>query len=224
MMPHLGADAGLPRQGPELLVEACRAEGVTDQEVLKALARVRREDFVPPDWVGQAYRDRPIPIPHGQVTTQPSLVARMVASLRLRGDERVLEVGTGLGFQTAVLASLARWVFSIERFANVAAWAETNLRDAGIENVTVVVGDGTLGLPDEAPFQAIIVSAAAPRVPDPLVDQLADGRRITHPVGFGGNEIVTTYRKDGDRLVPEAPGIPAHFVRLIGAHGLAEEA
>jgi protein-L-isoaspartate(D-aspartate) O-methyltransferase len=103
MMPHLGADAGLPRQGPELLVEACRAEGVTDQEVLKALARVRREDFVPPDWVGQAYRDRPIPIPHGQVTTQPSLVARMVDSLRLRGDERVLEVGTGLGFQTAVL-------------------------------------------------------------------------------------------------------------------------
>jgi protein-L-isoaspartate(D-aspartate) O-methyltransferase len=105
----------------------------------------------------------------------------------------------------------------------VAAWAETNLRDAGIENVTVVVGDGTLGLPDEAPFQAIIVSAAAPRVPDPLVDQLADGRRITHPVGFGGNEIVTTYRKEGDHLAPEPPGIPAHFVRLVGAHGLAEE-
>lgn len=224
MMPHPGADAGLPRRGPELLVEACRAQGVTDERVLDTLGRVRREGFVPPDWVGQAYRDRPIPIPHGQVTTQPSLVARMVASLRLRGDERVLEVGTGLGFQTAILASLAGRVFSIERFPDVAEMAEANLRGTGIDNVTVAVGDGTLGLPDEAPFQAIVVSAAAPRVPDPLVDQLANGARIAHPVGFGGNEIVTTYRKDGDRLVPEAPGIPAHFVRLVGAHGLDEEA
>jgi protein-L-isoaspartate(D-aspartate) O-methyltransferase len=223
MMPHRGADAGLPRRGSQLLVEACRAQGVTDERVLDALAKVRRADFVPPEWAGQAYRDRPIPIPHGQVTTQPSLVARMVASLRLRGEERVLEVGTGLGFQTAILASLAGRVFSIERFPDMAAWAETNLRGTGIENVTVIIGDGTLGLPEEAPFQAILVSAAAPRVPDPLADQLADGGRIAHPVGFGGDEIVTTYRKDRDRLVPEALGIPAHFVRLVGTHGLAEE-
>lgn len=224
MMPHPGADAELPRQGPQLLVEACRAQGITDRRVLDAFGRVRRADFVPPEWAGQAYKDRPIPIPHGQVTTQPSPVGRMVASLRLRGDERVLEVGTGLGFQTATLASLAASVFSIERFPDVAAWAQANLSGAGIENATVAVGDGTLGLPEEAPFQAIVVSAAAPRVPDPLVEQLADGGRITHPVGFGGDEIVTAYRKVADRLVPEPPGIPAHFVRLVGTHGLDEEA
>jgi protein-L-isoaspartate(D-aspartate) O-methyltransferase len=217
-MPHPNADTG-----PQLLVEACRVQGITDERVLDAFARVRRAAFVPPEWAGQAYADRPIAIPHGQVTTQPSLVARMVASLRLGGDERVLEVGTGLGFQTAILASLAEWVFSIERFPDLAAAAEANLGGAGVENVTVTVGDGTLGLPQEAPFGAILVSAAAPRVPDPLVDQLANGGRIAHPVGFGGNESVTTYRKDGDRMVPEGSVIPAHFVRLVGTHGLAED-
>ena len=221
MMPHGRTDAD--RQGPAALIEACRAQGIADQRVLDAFRRVRREDFVPPEWVGQAYRDRPVPIPHGQVTTQPSLVARMVASLRLRGDERVLEVGTGWGFQTAILATLAAQVFSIERFADLAERAELNLRGAGIRNAAVVVGDGTLGLSEEAPFQGIVVSAAAPQVPDPLVEQLADGGRITHPLGFGGDEVVTIFRKDGDRLVPNPPGIPAHFVRLVGEHGLANE-
>jgi protein-L-isoaspartate(D-aspartate) O-methyltransferase len=209
--------------GPRLLVEACRAHGVTDERILDAFGRVRRAEFVPPDWVGQAYRDRPVPIPHGQVTTQPSLVAQMVASLRLNGDERVLEIGTGLGFQTAILATLAERVFSIERFSDVAAWAERNLHAAGIDNTTVVVGDGTLGIPEEAPFQAIVVSAAAPRVPNPLVAQLVEGGRITHPLGFGGNENVTTYRKENGHLVPEGSVVPAHFVRLIGTHGVAEE-
>ncbi len=223
MMTHPVADSRLPREGPERLVQACQAQGIRDERVLRAFGRVRRADFVPPEWAGQAYGDRPIPIPHGQVTTQPSLVARMVAALRLRGEERVLEVGTGLGFQTAILAALAAHVFSIERFPDLATWAERNLRGAGIENVEVAVGDGTLGLPERAPFQAIVVSAAAPRVPDPLVEQLANGGRIAHPVGFGGDEMVTIYRKHGGRLVPQAPVIPAHFVRLVGAHGLAEE-
>jgi protein-L-isoaspartate(D-aspartate) O-methyltransferase len=191
--------------------------------VLEAFRQVRREGFVPPELVGDAYRDRPIPIPHGQVTTQPSLIAHMVAALRLRGDERVLEVGTGLGFQTAILAALAAKVFSIERFPDLAAWAGTNLRSVGIENAVVVAGDGTLGLPEEAPFRAIVVSAAAPWVPDPLVEQLASGGRVSHPVGRGGDEIVTTYRKEGDRLMPEAPVVPAHFVRLVGTYGLDDE-
>jgi len=208
--------------GPELLVQACRAHGIRDERVLEAFRLVRREDFVPPDWVGQAYRDRPIPIPHRQVTTQPSLVGQMVAGLHLDGTERVLEVGTGLGFQTAILAKLAREVLSIERFGDLAAWAERNLRRAGIENVDVTVGDGTLGLPGHAPFDAIIVAAAAPTVPAPLVGQLADGGRIAHPVGPGGTDTVTTYRKDRDRLVSEGPVIPAHFVRLVGAHGLPD--
>jgi protein-L-isoaspartate(D-aspartate) O-methyltransferase len=223
MMPHPDAGVRPPPEGPELLVQACRSQGIRDERLLDAFRRVRREDFVPPQWVGEAYRDRPIPIPHGQVTTQPSLVAHMVAALRLRGEERVLEIGTGLGFQTAILATLAAQVFSIERFADLAARAERNLRSAGIEDVKVAVGDGTLGLPADAPFDAMVVSAAAPQVPAPLLEQLAGGGRLVHPVGFGGDEVVTAYRKHGDRLVPEAELIPAHFVRLVGAHGLPEE-
>ncbi len=217
------AEGRRPQEGGGLLVRACRANGVRDERVLRAFGRIDRGGFVPPEWVGAAYRDRPIPIPHGQVTTQPSLVAQMVASLRLRGGERVLEVGSGLGFQTAILASLAARVFSVERFPDLAAWAERNLRDAGIENVTVVVGDGTLGLPAEAPFHAIVVSAAAPEVPGPLVKQLASGGRIAHPIGHGGNEMVTSYLKQEDRLIPEGRVTPAHFVRLVGKHGLVDE-
>src|SRR5688500_7744827 len=131
--------------GPEDLVRAATSSGVHDRRVLDALRRVRREGFVPPEHVGEAYSDRPVAIPRGQVTTQPSLVAQRVAALRLEGSERVLEVGTGLGFQAAVLAAVAREVWSIERFADLAAAAERNLRASGIENVFVVVGDGTLG-------------------------------------------------------------------------------
>jgi protein-L-isoaspartate(D-aspartate) O-methyltransferase len=211
-----------PGPGPEDLVRVCRADGIRDERVLEAFGRVLRERFVPPEWVGQAYRDQPIPIPHGQVTTQPSLVAQMVAALGLEGPERVLEVGTGLGFQTAILATLAAEVVSIERFPALAEQARRNLDASGIEGVTVVVGDGTLGVPSRAPFQAIVVSAAAPRVPQPLEDQLAEGGRLVHPVGAGGDEIVTAYRKQGDALLPERPVTPAHFVRLVGAHGLPE--
>ena len=221
-MSDRGGNVFHPRDGPELLVRACRSQGVRDERVLDAFRWVRREDFVPEEWTREAYRDRPIPIPHGQVTTQPSLVALMVAALRLRGDERVLEIGTGLGFQTAILATLAAEVFSIERFADLASWAERNLLRGGIENATVAVGDGTLGLPGEAPFHAIVVAAAAPKVPEPLAEQLAEGGRIAHPVGFGGDEMVTVYRKDAGLLVAPTPVIPAQFVRLVGAHGLAD--
>lgn len=222
MMPH--PDTSMPGAGgsPEDLVRACRAHGVRDERVLDAFRRVRREVFVPPEWAGQAYRDRPIPIPHGQVTTQPSLVAQMVAALHLSGGERVLEVGTGLGFQTAILAALPSEVYSIERFPRLAAQAERNLEASEIEGVTVVVGDGTLGLPERAPFQGIVVSAAAPSVPEPLVVQLADGGRLVHPVGSGGDEIVTAYRKVPGGVFPDGPVTPAHFVRLIGEHGLPE--
>ena len=211
-------------QGPELLVQACRARGVADPRILQAFRRVRREDYVPPEWVHDAYRDRPIPIPHRQVTTQPSLVATMVAALRLRGNERVLEVGTGFGFQTAILATLAAEVISIERFADLADRARRNLRTAGIENATVLVGDGSLGAPRSAPFHGIVVSAAAPRIPEPLVAQLAEHGGLVHPLGPGGDETVTAYRKRGGRLLPEAELTAAHFVRLVGAHGFPEDA
>jgi protein-L-isoaspartate(D-aspartate) O-methyltransferase len=195
---------------------------VEDRRVLDAFRRVAREGFVPPQWAGRAYEDRPIPIPHGQVTTQPSLIARMVAGLRLRGRERVLEVGTGLGFQAAILATLAPEVFSIERFPDLAEQARRNLGTAGIVGVTVVVGDGTRGLPERAPFEATVVSAAAPEVPPPLVEQLEEGGRLVHPLGPGGYETVIGYRKEGGRLVEEARLTPASFVPLVGEHGLAE--
>jgi len=196
-----------------------RAEGVRDRRVLAAFRAVPRALFVPAEAAPQAYLDEPIRIPHGQVTTQPSLIAAMVAALGLTGGERVLEVGTGLGFQTAILARLARMVVSVERFADLAAQARANLIAAGVGGVTVVVGDGTLGVPEHAPYQAIVVAAAAPRVPGPLVEQLADGGRLVHPVGPGGREEVTAFSKQAGRLVADARLVPARFVPLVGAHG-----
>ena len=220
MMPDM--DGFMHAGTPEALVRAAEAEGVRDPRILEAFRRVRREGFVPGDRIWEAYEDRPVPIAHDQVTTQPSLVARMIAGLRLSGTERLLEVGTGLGFQTALLAQLAGEVLSIERFADLAEAARANLAAAGIEGVTVVVGDGTLGVPDAAPFDAIVVSAAAPEVPSPLADQLAEGGRLVHPVGPGGAEIVVAFRKEGGRLVEDARLVPAHFVPLIGRHGLPD--
>lgn len=214
---------GMPIPSPEALMRAIETQGVGERRVLDAFRRVPREGFVPPAWAGGAYEDRPIPIGHGQVTTQPSLIARMVAALRLEGAERVLEVGTGLGFQTAILAVLAGEVFSVERFPDLAEQARRNLEAAGIGGVAVVVGDGTKGLPQWAPFEATVVSAAAPEVPPPLVEQLAEGGRLVHPLGPGGYENVIAYRKEGGRLVEQSRLTPATFVPLVGEHGLPED-
>jgi protein-L-isoaspartate(D-aspartate) O-methyltransferase len=207
---------------PEDLVRVLREEGIRDRGVLAAFRAVPRARFVPPEATGQAYLDEPIRIPQGQVTTQPSLIATMVAALALTGTQRVLEVGTGLGFQTAILARLARQVVSIERFADLAAQARANLAATGVAGVTVVVGDGTLGVPEHAPYQAIVVTAAAPHVPGPLVEQLAPGGRLVHPVGPGGREQVTAFHKEGDRLLADAELVPARFVPLVGAHRAPE--
>jgi protein-L-isoaspartate(D-aspartate) O-methyltransferase len=158
------------------------------------------------------------------VTTQPSLIAAMVAALELSGSERVLEVGTGLGFQTAILALLAREVVSVERFGDLAAQARANLAAAGLGHVTVVVGDGTLGIPEHAPYQAIVVAAASPRIPPPLIEQLAPGGRLVHPVGPGGHEQVTAFHQEADRLVVDARLTPARFVPLVGVHGAQRRA
>ena len=153
------------------------------------------------------------------MTTQPSLVARMVEALELSGPEQVLEVGTGYGWQTALLARLAVEVWSVERFADVAETARENLRHRGVENAHVLVGDGTEGLAEQAPFEASLVSAAHPRVPAPLAAQLSDGGRLVMPIGPGGAETVTQFVKAGGRLVRHRDVIPAHFVRLVGRYG-----
>jgi protein-L-isoaspartate(D-aspartate) O-methyltransferase len=202
-------------RGPTVLVDAiCRA-GVRDARVLAAFQRVARGRFVPAGWVEVADTDEPIRIGHEQVTTQPSLVARMVDALELSGDERVLEIGTGLGYQAAILGTLSREVYSIERLPDLALRARDNLRAAGLDNVIVLVGDGTLGLPAHAPYDAIVVAAAAPVVAPALVEQLREGGRLVQPMGPGGDELVTKFRKRDGRLAREATVVAARFVPLI---------
>lgn len=215
--------------GPEDLVRACQRQGIVDARLLEAVRSVPRAGFVPADRRADAYRDTPLPIAHGQVTTQPTLVAAMIEALELSGRERVLEVGTGLGWQTALLARLARRVWSIERFADLAAAARDNLAGVGITNATVVVGDGSAGLPAHSPYDAIVVAAAFTAVPEPLADQLArdTGRsgaparagRLVQPVGPGGAEDVVLFTREPVGLVRQRRITGAHFVRLEGRYG-----
>jgi protein-L-isoaspartate(D-aspartate) O-methyltransferase len=203
------------------LVVAARGHGVRDQRLLDAIRDTPRSAFVPPEHRERADRDAPIPIAHGQVTTQPSLVAVMLDALALRGPETVLEVGTGFGYQTALLARMAAAVWSIEWWDDLAAAARANLAAAGITNASVVAGDGTLGLPDQAPFDGIVIAAASPTVPAPLADQLAPGGRLVQPLGPGGEESVTAFEKRAGTLARRAVLTGAHFVPLVGTHGIA---
>jgi protein-L-isoaspartate(D-aspartate) O-methyltransferase len=208
---------------PQELARIVRADGVRDRRVLEAIAAVPRADFVPAEHAERAYRDEPIQIPRDQVTTQPSLIARMLAALALQGHERVLEVGTGHGFQTALLALLAAEVVSVERFADLAETARGNLERHGIRNAEVIVGDGSGGVPERAPFEGIVVSAAFISVPEPLSEQLAEGGRLVQPLGPGGRDDVVLFERRGDRLERRRSIVPAHFVRLVGEHGFPRD-
>jgi protein-L-isoaspartate(D-aspartate) O-methyltransferase len=203
----------------EDLAAIVAAEGIRDRRVLEAVRLVPRESFVPAAVRDRAYEDRPLPIPHGQVTTQPSLVARMLEGLALEGDERVLEIGTGYGWQTALLARLAGFVWSVERFPDLAAVARGNLAARGVANVDVRAGDGSEGLPDASPFDAVLLSAAHPQVPSPLHDQLVEGARLVQPIGPGGSEDVVLFVKRRATLRRRRVLTGAHFVRLHGRHG-----
>jgi len=177
----------------DALVSAARAAGVQDERVLAAIASVPRSGFVAAERADLANVDTPIPIPHEQVTTQPSLVAQMVEALALRGAERVLEVGTGYGWQTALLAEVAREVFSVERFADLAETARAAL--AGRGTVHVFVGDGSEGLPEYAPFDAILVATAYPEYRTRSSNSSPGGGRLVQPLGLGGAEDVVLFEK-----------------------------
>ena len=204
--------------GPHDLAVAARAAGVRDERVLQAVRSTPREAFVTARYAGMAYADEPVPISYGQTTSQPSLIAAM-AALDLTGAEKVLEVGTGYGYQTALLAHLAAQVISIDMWPDMVVRARENLAGQGISNAVVITGDGSQGVPEQAPFDAIIVSAAFPEVPPPLAAQLAGGGRLVQPVGPGGGEDVIVYRKTGAGLSPGRVLTTASFVRLHGRYG-----
>ncbi len=201
------------------LVAAARAHAVRDPRVLEAIAAVPRAQFVPPSLAAHAYDDEPLPIPHGQVTTQPSLVAQVVEALELSASDRVLEIGTGFGWQTALLARLAAEVWSVERWQDLARTARSHLVRHGSKNAKVVVGDGSGGLPKHARYNAILIAAAFPDVPGPLVDQLADRGRLVQPIALGGADEVVQFQKRGGVLERTRRVTGAHFVRLYGEHG-----
>lgn len=198
------------------LVKTVVSSGVANEKVMEALRTIPRADFVPEESRTIAYEDRPIPIARDQVTTQPSLSAMMIEALNPAPESRVLEVGTGLGFQTALLAYLAGEVVSIEVWEDLANEAASNLARQGITNVDIRVGDGSLGFPERSPYDGILVSAAFTEVPEPLFHQLVDGGRIVQPIGPGGQESVTLFQRVGDELRRIREIIPARFVRLLG--------
>jgi protein-L-isoaspartate(D-aspartate) O-methyltransferase len=194
------------------------ARGIRDPRVLEALRAVPRHLFVPDGLRGEAYEDRPLPIGEGQTISQPYMVAIMTAALAARDTDLVLEVGTGSGYQTAILAHLARQVISIERHAPLAAAAGAVLRSLNITNVRVIVGDGTEGYADASPFDRILVTAGAPAVPPALEAQLADGGRLVIPVGPPRHQVLTLVDRHGTDFVRQE-GEGCVFVPLIGRHG-----
>jgi protein-L-isoaspartate(D-aspartate) O-methyltransferase len=203
------------------LVETLRARGIRDLAVLKAFAETPRHLFVPLAVRHRAYEDTALPIGNGQTISQPFTQARHLEALRLTGRERVLEIGAGSGYQTALLGALAGTVFSVERVETLALAAQRSLRDAGVANVSVLLGDGTLGWSAYAPYDAILVAAGGPEVPPPLVEQLSPDGRLLIPLGLrGGAQTLTLVERVGHS--PELRHTPlgaARFVPLVGEHG-----
>ncbi len=192
-----------------------RRRGIHNQRLLQAMEEVPRHLFVPPQSIWQAYEDYPLSIGFGQTISQPYIVAMMTDLLSLKGTEKVLEIGTGSGYQAAILSCLARVVFTIERIPELAARAAKVLEDLGFRNVHTIVGDGSKGLPPYAPYDAILVTAAAAEVPSPLIEQLADGGRLVIPVGTRHLQELIRVTKKGEKSLTEHKG-PCTFVPLVG--------
>jgi len=213
------------------LVEGLRAKGIRDLAVLKAFAETPRHVFVPEAVRHRAYEDAALPIGNGQTISQPFTQARYLEALRLRGRERVLEIGTGSGYQTALLAALTSTVFSVERVRSLAVAAQLALREAAVTNASVLLGDGTLGWSAYAPYDAILVAAGGPEVPPPLIEQLAPAGRLLIPLGAAGGAVQvltlvervgTEGEREGEGRGPDLRYTPlgtARFVPLLGEHG-----
>ena len=197
-------------------------EGIKDQRVLEAMEKIPRHRFMPKDFQTDAYKNKATWIGEGQTISQPFVVAYMSELLALDGSEKVLEIGTGSGYQTAILAELAKEVFSIERHKSLAEQSKMHLEELGYENIHVYEGDGSVGLAKESPFQAILITAAAPAIPEPLWSQLADGGRIVAPVGTEIQQQIMLYERHGSKIKKKMK-IPVVFVPLLGKYAWDEE-
>jgi len=215
-------DAFLPLR-QRMVDEQLRGRDIADRRVLDAMRSVPRHRFVPEELSDLAYTDAPLPIGYRQTISQPYIVALMSQLLGLRGDETVLEVGTGSGYQAAVLGRLARKVYTLERIPELAEGARRVLAELGIDNVEVRVADGSAGFPEAAPYDGILVAAAAPRAPQPLLGQLAEGGRLVVPVGTIEGQILERWTRRGDEWDCERSA-PVCFVPLLGEHGWSANA
>jgi protein-L-isoaspartate(D-aspartate) O-methyltransferase len=216
-------------QRTEMVEWQLRRRGIRDQRVLEAMATVPRELFVPERYRRRAYGDSALPIGHGQTISQPWIVAAICEALALEGSERVLEIGTGSGYSAAVLAMLADEVITVERVEELAIAARRLLTEIGISKVEVVVGDGSAGLPDRAPYEAVAVHATAPSPPSTLIKQLAPGGRLVIPIATDSADMLTVFRRLEGQVDPETGGGlermvigPCRFVPLIGSEGYPE--
>jgi protein-L-isoaspartate(D-aspartate) O-methyltransferase len=215
--------SNLESQRQEMVEYQIRARGVNDPLVLEAMRKVPRHLFVPPEYLDSAYTDRPLPIGYGQTISQPYMVAVMTEALKLQGHERVLEVGTGSGYQAAVLAEIVDHVVSLERKPELAQRAAEILKELACIGVEVIVGDGSKGYPERAPFDGILVTAGAPEIPTVLLEQLADGGRLVIPVGNSFQQTLTRVTRKGQGF--ESQRLEGCvFVPLIGEYGWGERA
>src|SRR5215469_2866499 len=205
----------------DMVESQLRRRGISNQGVLAAMSKVPRHEFVPRQYWPDAYADHPVPIGEQQTTSQPYIIAAMLQAAEIKPQDRVLEIGAGSGYQTALLAELAGRVFAVERYATLAANAQSLLERLGYANATVITGDGSLGLPEYAPFDVIIVAAAAPRVPPALIEQLAPEGRMVIPVGEAQQQVLQLARKHADGNVTVSTLEGCRFVPLIGRQGFA---
>jgi len=201
-----------------MVEDQLRGRGIADERVLTAMGKVPRESFIAPEYARDAYADGPLPIGEGQTVSQPYMVAAMVEALEVRSSDQVLEVGTGTGYEAAVLAELAAEVWTIERHAELADKARQILAELGYGNVQVICGDGSLGLPEQAPFDKIVVAAGAPQAPPSLIAQLAEGGIMAVPVGNRVDQQLQVARKINGEMVTSRH-VLCCFVPLVGAEG-----